>query len=364
MEPILLSVKNPRDINEPLSNEIPSEEYETFRSRIFPKLGFLKILKLIKINPDNFIVPDLKIGWVVPTYYKALKIYKKCEFQRILISCPPFSSAIIGLMLKRKLKISAILDLRDSWTTNPYKKYNIFSQRINQLIEKKCIENYDKIVCATHTIKNDYLKKYPDMKEKFSVIYNAVDLDELPRRFKPKNKTFTIISVGHLYHLRDPKPFIKGLTKAIRKEKLKPEQIRFVNVGIRNKELKNVFKNENMEPYLKEISYIPKRECLKLIQQADMSLLIEYSSALTSKVFDYLSFNNPILALTKSNEMRDLIKKYSKKSIVISEKNADKISDAILYFYNHKRTTSQINGEFLRNVNARNEIKRLIEEIN
>jgi len=103
-------------------------------------------------------------------------------------------------------------------------------------------------------------------------------------------------------------------------------------------------------------------EVIKRLYNADMTFLIEDTYAVTTKLFEYLATGIPVLAISQSKEMHELIRKYSPQSYLISDNDPEKIREAILDAY-HKwkkgKLKNYVSKEYLQKFNRKYQTKQL-----
>jgi glycosyltransferase involved in cell wall biosynthesis len=88
------------------------------------------------------------------------------------------------------------------------------------------------------------------------------------------------------------------------------------------------------------VGYIPHKECLKLMVNSNMLLLIvtsegyHTSGVVTGKLFEYLAAGRPVLALApKESVVADIVRS-ANAGLTVSSENVEPIKDAILELYN------------------------------
>ena len=81
-------------------------------SRLIRWLRKVRMSKLVNL----FFWPDQFVFWVLPAYRKALQLIKKERPDLILVFMMPYSTGLVGLLLKRKTGIPVVFNLNDSPT--------------------------------------------------------------------------------------------------------------------------------------------------------------------------------------------------------------------------------------------------------
>ncbi len=174
-----------------------------------------KVLRFIR---GNFFIPDARKGWVKYAYAKAEELIAKESIETVIISSPPHSSQLIGLMLKKKFpKLKWIADLRDPWTDIFYYKDMLHTKMAaakDAFFEKQVVEQADALIVVSKPILKNYLSKSSKITEsKIHVIPNGFDEDDFPPMKLKANDAFTITYVGTIADIYNPGMFFEALEK-------------------------------------------------------------------------------------------------------------------------------------------------------
>ena len=76
--------------------------------------GFIS--RIIYFIRSNIFFPDSRCFWIKKATNMATNFIKENNVNYLITTAPPFSTHIIGLKLKEKLKINWISDFRDPWS--------------------------------------------------------------------------------------------------------------------------------------------------------------------------------------------------------------------------------------------------------
>lgn len=210
----------------------------------------------------------------------------------------PFSSAIMGLRLKKLLNKSWVMHLSDPWADSAFKKSN----KYNIKMEKESFENADKISFTTSETISFYEKKYPEFSDKYFLCPNVYDVSEIA----VENSSFlgekvNLLYSGEIYGRRSIRPIVETL-KLLDKEKQDLLDIRFIG-NLNNKSLELI--NSSGLKCLKYDGFVTPDE--SYARQRDSDILISIDPPvesevdkvyLPSKIQDYMAARKFILALT------------------------------------------------------------------
>jgi len=278
--------------------------------------------KVMRFIRGNFFLPDARKGWNKYAIQSAAKLIESKGIDAILTSSPPHSTQLIGLKLKEKYGLPWIADLRDPWTDIYYYKdlYPTWiARKIDARYERKVLENADKIIVVSESIKALFLKKSNRIEaEKIIVIPNGYDTDDFEKTTTEKNAEFTITYTGTIANTYDLETFAKACKLAF-KDKKRVVKIRFV--GDSGKLILPVMKRFELDNYFELISTVEHKESIAYLQSSDTLLLLipdtpENKGILTGKLFEYLGSKKPIIGIGPQNG--DAAK-------IISECNAGKM---------------------------------------
>jgi glycosyltransferase involved in cell wall biosynthesis len=340
--PYVLTVKNPMYATKDptLVKEIPSE------ARIFASFSFehriLRASRLLNIDPEWFFIPDVNVGWLPCGTYVGNKIIRQENIDVIYATAPVFTSLLIGYLLKRKTQKPFVVDFRDPWTLNPFKKFPTeFHERIENRLEKKVLMSADYVITVSQPYREKLIEKYPFLKSKCEVIMNGFDSDDFRdlKRLTLGGK-FRILHTGSLYGLRTPKYFLFALQKLFQEKTQLRKQIEVKFVGNYGKETPILVDKLGLNDVVELVGYIPHKECLELMVNSHILLLIvasegyHTSGIVTGKLFEYLASGRPVLALApKENIVADIVRS-ANAGLTVSSENVEPIKDAILELYN------------------------------
>ena len=283
----------------------------------------------------KFFIPDVNIGWILPTFRLCDRIVRKKNIKVIYASCNPFSSAVIGVLIKKRFNIPLIVDFRDPWTLDwdvVYPTY--FHEFLDNFLESRVLRYADHLVVATEYIKKEYIKKYSFIQDKISVITNGFEANDFQSQHLPLFEKFTITYCGS-FSGRQPDLFLSGLKKAIMRKRLSPKTFQALFLGPKDKQLTQLIKHLDLSQYAIHIGYFQHKIAVEFMFRSHMLLLIEpRQGALTTKVFEYLATGKPILALVSKGELEELVRKYSDVSYVLTLRDPDEVAEAIYDCYN------------------------------
>ncbi len=257
---------------------------------------------------------DDKIGWLLPALRRAKKMVKIKQYNLIIASVAPHTSALIAYYLSKKSKIPLLLDFRDHWSLNPYNHYlTPLHRKTSYYFEKKAVYQSSLMTFVGNKMREEMLAKYPKFeREKTEVIYNGYDEADFTSVKTKEEDKIVILYTGSLYQQRSPENFLNALCEI--KNTLSPKlRVRFI--GNYHPEMLKLLENKNLSGIVELVPQISHKESVVQMLRSDILLLLipsdDGQSVITSKIFEYIRSGKKIIAMIPENsEAAELLKSY------------------------------------------------------
>jgi len=351
--PYVLSVKNPDKTYCLIGNDRPPEGVFTKYSysvinpyKLTGKFnGFLaRIMRLfnVEVNRNYFYdllcIPDLFWGWIPLAVLDGLKIIRQKRIDLIYVSCSPFSAAFIGIILKIFTKKRLIIDFRDIYALELQKSGCLYSKphfrkQIDLWLENLMLERADLLVVTTEEMRDLYACRYSQHSHKLYTVHNGFEAGELPTIDPPPKKysKFTIFYSGN-YYFEGIKPylFFESLSLLKKKNKINNRLFQFLYYGGQAERFNAISKRLQIEDLVVANPYISHETLLDIIQRCHLYLIRIMKPLISTKLFEAIALNTPLLAIIPPGEAEKLIKKYSPSSYVITKSSPEEAAEAIL----------------------------------
>ena len=252
----------------------------------------------------NIFIPDARVGWYKQAVSGASEYLKKNKIDAIFSVGPPHSSHLIGIKLSKKFGVPVIPVLQDPWSDIIY--YNEFKRTkvtrlIDKYLEKKTLSLASQIIFVNKTTREDYIKKYPAIKEKSHVLYWGYNEDNFEgvARSRENDDELVIIHSGNIFDFQNPTEFWKNLRLMIDKGiKIKLKFTGTVSPLIKSEIIKN-----RLTDVTEYLGVLPYRKMLQELCNADVLLVCPTERRhVPGKLFEYLRVGNPILAFNDEND--------------------------------------------------------------
>ena len=261
--------------------------------------------KIFRYLEYNHYVPDTKIRW----YKHAVKdiknrILKENDIDIIYSTSYPYTDHLIGLEIKKYTNKPWIVDLRDPWVGNKfiYERYGEKRKNKEREMEEEVIKNADLVINVTESISDEYKKRYPQYADKFTVITNGFDRDDLKNITKVNEDKFTIRYTGILSEGLSIDSFIRAVEELLEEDKELEKDISIEFTGFMPSEHNNIILKSNIKDKVTIRGYVSHGEALNLMASANINMIIlpdeENSKGIyTGKIFDCILIEKPILAI-------------------------------------------------------------------
>jgi glycosyltransferase involved in cell wall biosynthesis len=281
-----------------------------------------QVIDKIKRILDSFLLlPDENRNWIIPAVLRAASVIQKNNIEVLFTTAPPFSSSLIGLLLKKMFNIKWIADFRDPWI-KPFNKILYptcqLSVAIENFLENAVIRNADLVVTTTPILNKEYKKIFIKEKEnKFIYLPNGYDKEFYDNVINEKKyKQFTISYTGTLYYGRSPEPIFKALKLIREKNENIFSMIKFKLVGdctysdgIKTIDLVNKYSLEDVVAVDPNVSF---SESIEINKKSHMGLVLapDQKYQIPAKIYDLIGTKTTVLAITGEGATKELVEKY------------------------------------------------------
>ncbi len=302
----------------------------------------------------NLFIPDPRRGWNIKTYKKAVELIKELEIDTVITTSPPHSTQLIGLKLKKRLKIKWIADLRDPWTDIYY--YSQFmhtpiAKAIDKNYERNVLEKADHIIVVSKGMKKGFFSKTDiNISRKITVIPNGFDLEDFQiNEAIDADKYFNILYTGTITSLYGVGILIDALSEI----KEQNPQIRLKFVGTADRDIRNLVHMNKLESITTFIPYMVHGDLIAHLRNASVLLLCipdmeKNEGIITGKLFEYLAARRPILCIGPVEGDAAAIINENEAGKVFGYDDKKGITDFLLAVMEQKFTINQKNKNYLK----------------
>ncbi len=246
-------------------------------------------------------MPDLTDFWVKP----AVEWAKHQEpWDVVVSSAGPYTAHLAAMALKRAGKTDLwASDYRDLWVGNHIHR-GVFPFTLRERsLQRRCLNETDLIV----TVSDPLARVLGNQSNApATVIYNGFDpsdrddLDERP--IFPDDDLVRLVFTGSVYATgQDPRPLLKSMAKIRRDDPAIGRRLRLVVAGGSIEYWINAAEKCGASDMLEAVGMIERQDAMRMQRDADALVLVDFEAnvegALTSKAFEYLSVDTPILVV-------------------------------------------------------------------
>ncbi len=294
----------------------------------------------------NVFVPDARIGWYWSAVKKGKEILEQDNFSAIVTIGPPHSTHLIGMKLSKVYSIPYIPVLIDPWVDIIY--YRNFRRSsptlaLDNYLEKSVMSQASSVVFVTKSTLEDYIRKYPFIKDKSNVLYWGYNEENFTgAKVESVSKDYKLlIHAGNIFDYQNP-PYLWKRLKEIKNK----EKIRIKFIGTVSPVIKNEIENNGLSGITEFAGFLPYKEMLNSLMQADYLLVCATEKRhVPGKLFEYLRAGKPILAFGDDNaEVKSILDKTKSGMIFAYNEDPEEFFNKAYTF----NTDLQIVKEFAR----------------
>ena len=245
--------------------------------------------------------PDFAWTWILNARKAVLLHLESHSDIDVIISVShPFSSHVIGSIVKKKYpKVKWIMDIGDPFSFLSESQPNNFLiySRLNKFIERKYFSLADFVSVTTPETKTEYLKLFPENKQKIKVIPPVLShvanniLKKRTEKTQSRYKALRLVYIGTLYSgIRHPQKMLNMLAD-VRAALNSDFEVHFFGP------VNDVDVSKLTNSYTYFHGRVSHDVALQFMRDADILINIGNSTRfqLPSKLVEYVSTGNPVL---------------------------------------------------------------------
>jgi glycosyltransferase involved in cell wall biosynthesis len=256
---------------------------------------------------------------------------KEHDIKVIYTTSPPFSPLITALVLKKFTGLPWVVDFRDPWTTEEL-RYGSTGWRLtlNKYIERYSLRKADIVIGVTPKWVDDlqHLAGELETSNKYYLITNGYDESDFAGHPLPELNNQSEIKLSHIGSIYEGglEVLLDGLKNVVHtsQSKLSIEVVGYMHP--------HDLEKLNNTPCLSNISYHPQRlsheksfETMRNSHVLLLSLPFEYYPG---KLFEYMRFGRPVLAVAPKGSASELIEK-AQIGCVVNRDDSHRLSEVL-----------------------------------
>ncbi len=274
---------------------------------------------------DAVLIPDTKVGWLLPAVRKGLEVIKAQQPHIILSSSPPETAHLVAGRLSRKTGIPWVADLRDGWAQQspvPALRERPLRQKLERRLERGMMAQASGVTTTTPALTAYLARCYPatpgsPRERRLVTITNGFDSRDfagLTRRRTADDDTFRLVYTG-AFSLSSPdrsaEPIFAGIAALVQADP--NTRLRLQIIGALTDEERGLKDRFGLGDIVSLAPPVHRSEVYQYQADADAVLLVQgpgTRALMPSKLFDYIGAGKPMLALTDGNVAEEIIREY------------------------------------------------------
>jgi glycosyltransferase involved in cell wall biosynthesis len=254
--------------------------------------------------------PPLSILWLVPGYLEARRRLRLGDYDAVAATAPPVVALVVARLAMRHSGLPLIIDFRDLWAGNP--AYDP-GGRLLPAVERWITARADAIIACTPEAAADIRARHTSVAERVHVIANGFEPELLARRHAPRRPDAEgVLEILHSGTLTLHRP-LTPLLQVLRRRQYR-SRTRLVLHGYLVPELA---RQARAAAEYTDIVVLPPSSwtgAIDRIAGCDVTLVTQAESAgdttaVASKVYEYLALGKPVLCLTDGGATENLLRR-------------------------------------------------------
>lgn len=249
--------------------------------------------------------PDAHLGWAP----FALAASRRVRYDVAYSSSGPFTSQLVGLLLKRLTRRPWVAELRDGWyrwNRAIFPDYPVWRNVLERHLEAAALKHADRVILVTDRMAKAFRCQYaPDLPaEHFTVVSNGFDrlqFPELPARPQSRDR-FEVVHAGALYYGRSLSALLEGARRLIDAVPAFGVKFRLTLLGTLDLAARAELAASRLEDRIHSTGQLDHVTTIEVMRDADLLLLVANTTpgaeaTVPAKLFEYLALGRPVLAI-------------------------------------------------------------------
>jgi glycosyltransferase involved in cell wall biosynthesis len=247
--------------------------------------------------------------WAPAAIRLGRRLIRDRALEAVVTTSPPYAAHLVGLALKRRLRLPWIADLRDPILDNfSYHPQTRLADRFWRWLERTVLHHADHVVVTCPELGDRLRQRYPDLDAgRISTITNGFDpadcpgWGDIPQTPRSENDRFTLAYVGAFYNHQTIEPILEAIRGLRAARQDIAEDLEFRLIGSLSASQRRLLRSDDAA-FLNHLGYLPHEKAVAEMTRADALLLITPSNeggrfCIPAKTFEYLAFGGHIIAL-------------------------------------------------------------------
>jgi glycosyltransferase involved in cell wall biosynthesis len=249
--------------------------------------------------------PDTHLGWLP----FALAASGRIDYDVVYTSSGPFTSHVVGLLLKRWKKRPWVMELRDGWyrwNRAIFPDYPVWRDLLERRLEAAAMKNADRVILVTDRMANAFRCQYDhDLPpEHFAVVPNGFDrlqFLESPPNVQSSNG-FDVVHAGALYYGRSLTAVLEAARRLVDAVPAFALKFSLTLLGSLDPGAQTELAASGLGQRIRYRGQLDHASTIQAMRAADLLLLVANTTpgaeaTVPGKLFEYLAVGRPVLAV-------------------------------------------------------------------
>jgi glycosyltransferase involved in cell wall biosynthesis len=246
--------------------------------------------------------PDAHIGWL--PFALAAASHERHDVA--YSSSGPFTSHLIGLLLKRRTRKPWVAELRDGWyrwNRAIFPDYPAWRGALERRLEAAALRSADRVVLVTDRMAAAFRCQYADLApEHFAVVPNGFDATQFTPQPPEPHEGWEVVHAGALYYGRSLSSFLEAAARLVEADPEFARQFRLTLIGTLDATACAELRRTPLGDRVRITGQLDHASTIRAMHSANVLLLIANTTpgadaTVPGKLFEYLAVGRPVLAI-------------------------------------------------------------------
>jgi glycosyltransferase involved in cell wall biosynthesis len=237
----------------------------------------------------------------------ALAAARRQDYDVAYSSSGPFTSHLVGLLLKRITRRPWVAELRDGWyrwNRAIFPDYPAWRDALERRLEAAVIRTADRVILVTERMADAFHCQYSNLPNAhFGVVSNGFDPVQLQVQstIEP-HTTWDVLHAGALYYGRSLTAFLQAVRQLNRADPKFARDFRLTLLGTLDAAARRELDASRLGASVQVLGQTDHASAIRSMRSADALLLVANTTpgaeaTVPGKLFEYLAVGRPIIAI-------------------------------------------------------------------